>query len=721
MRAAAWKISTFVAAAAAVYFAVHPLGKTGTSSHPGAKEHEAAGSHGGVWGWLSSSSGDTAPAHTGTHLQALRDARNPTEECEALAVLGEEGASDGEAVAEITDRTAASQPRNIRICAVRALEHVPTASARSYLTTLIDDEDTSVREWAMRALAGKARDDTEARDALVAAAHSEDRDVRLAALVALGDAHVPEASALIRDAVAHETGDMQVRLIAALGATHDPNAVASIKALLDDGPQSTREAALEALGAIGDPVALGVLQDKLDHGTRSDVAAAAEALAASGDANARKTLIDATQSTRRDEQVAALRALAHVDGEGVRDAMTKGLQTGDPQIVNVASSWFSQHGDKAAVPELASLLKTAPSQSHTSIMSALSGIGGEEARTALAAIARTPGPDQGSALNYLVGMPGGRDDGRKLALQMIKEGGQDVSTAVNVLSQDGSPEAREALVSVARGGGQSSAYAINALGEQGDAASMRALGDLARSGGTPRLRGQALAAIGATGDPKNASMLLGAASDKTPEVRRAALMALGRLGGDPSAERAIVAATSDSDVSIRDTAVRALASLHSPTANGQLEKLASSTDASVARLAFQSLVTKAPDRAAVVADGAMSSGGAEMRQAIVSSARELSPEAGKRILLAGLRDTDGDVARSAIDGLEAMGGTEAQQALLDVLSSNASDDVKRAAANSLDASGTELAKNHSGLIERYKSPASDDQVDVDGRGEEDED
>jgi HEAT repeat protein len=705
MAATTWKISTFVAMAAAGFLALHPLGNTTAEKDP---EGAAKANHhasGGLWGYLmgATSSPDHSPAaHTGTHLQALRDARNQAEECEALHALRDEATGDEEAIAEIADRASPTHRRGTRICAVEALENIPTGAARSHLINLMNDGDRTVREWAMRALATKARDDAAALSAMTAAAHSEDRDVRLAAIIALGEAHVPEASALIQDAAQHETGEMQSRLIDALGQTHDPAAVAMLTKVLDDGSRTSRNAAIEALGNIGGAAALQALQDKLQGGNREDMYGAARALAATGDPAARQTLIDAASTAHGEQQIAALHALSQTDGDAVRAVMLQGLRASDGQVVSVATNWFSQHADQSAVPELTALLKTAPSQSHSAIVGTLANIGGDAARDALAAVARTPGADQGYALNHLMNMPGGRDDARKIALKMAKEGGVNVGTAISVLGQDGSSEAREALVTLAHGGGDSAPSAINALVQRGDADSMRAAYDLARNGKTASLRSNALSAIGATGDPKAAPLLLLAAHDKDASIRTTALGALGRMGGD-AAERALIDGAHDGDISTRATAIGALGRLHTTSARAELEKLATSDDAQTAATAYGSLVGAAPDRAAALADRSMATGSTTMRQTIVSYAYELPHDDGKRILVGALHDADDSVAETAVAGLASMAGVDAQQALLDVLSSDATANVKRAAADALERSGGDLAHDHSGLIDRYKS------------------
>jgi HEAT repeat protein len=720
MRAIVWKISTFTAIGVAAVLAFRPLGPRDEKGGPAA-EKPAHGS-GGIFSWITgggSSSHSTAP-HTGTHLQQLRDSRNPTETCEALRVLAPEATGDEEAASEIETHTDASQPRAVRTCAISALEKVRSAGARTYLGELVGDPDTYVRDAALAALATKAKDDPEARSMAIAAAHSEDRETRLEALIALGDAHVPEASALIQDAIKHETGDTQNRLIAALGETHDAAAVGSITKMLDDGSTQTRMAALEALGSIGGDAAVNALKDKLATGSREDVAVAARALARTGDGAAKQALIDALKGDRRDAQLAALRALTQVEGEDVRAAMVQSLHSSDPQIVATASGWFSSHADRASVGELATLLKTAPPASRVTLVSALSSIGGDDARDAIATVARASGPERIQALNSLANMPGGRDEARKIALRVVKEGGQDASSALGVLGQDGSPEARDALVSMARAGGNVAPQAIMALAEHGDPDAMRALGDLTRSAKTPELRGRAVSALASTGNPQNATLLLNATHDKDGAVRHAALFGLARLGGD-RAERAIADATTATDAPTRNTAIRALGTLHTPSAAATLEKLATS-DGPTARAAFQSLASAAPDRAATIADRLLKSDDAETRQAVLQSAAQLPGDAARRISVSALRDADASVVSNAISNLENIGGPEAQQALLDLLSSEAPQATKRAAADALAGSGSDMAQQHQALIDRFKSASTDDENPADiVEGEREED
>jgi HEAT repeat protein len=721
MRAGVWKISTFTALGLAGFLALHPVQSRDDKVGPnGAKTSHPSS---GILSWLaggSYSSGDTSPAHTGTHLQQLRDARNSTETCEALRVLALEATGDEEATSEIAAHTDATNPRNVRICAISALEKVRSGAAKSYLGELVADSDTWVRDNALHALAEKAKDDPEAKSMVLSAAHSDDRDTRIEALLALGDAHIPEASALIQSALATETGETQSRLLSALGETHDATAVNAITKMLDDGSTQTRQAALEALGSIGGDAAIKALTDKLTTGSREDVNAAARALARTGDAGAKQALIDATKSDRRDEQIAALHALDQVEGSDVRDLMVKGLGSGDPQVVQASASWFATHSDRTAVAQITTLLQTAPTASRSSLLSTLVRIGGDDARDAIAQIARTAGADRAQALNELSGMPGGRDEARKIALRVAKEGGQDASSAIALLGQDPSQEAREALATLAKNGGAVSNQAITALARHGDAEAMRTLSDLARSGKTPELRGRALTAIAYSGNPQSAALLLGSTHDKDLDVRRAALTGLARIGGD-RAERAIIDATTDEDAATKSAAIRALGTMHSQTAQQQLEKLASG-DGTTARTAFTSLASSAPDRAAKLADRIIATGDADMRETILQSAAQFPTDVTRRISVTALHDTNDSVVSSAVSNLENIGGQDAQQALLDLLGSDAPQGSKRAAADALQRSSTDMVQSHQSLVDKWRTPeaaASGPRDLVDGEGDED--
>jgi len=703
MRPGAWKISTFTALGLAGFLALHPLGGP-DSAKGGPNAAKTSHQSGGILSWLSGGgySSSEEPAHTGTHLQQLRDARNPNETCEALRVLALEATGDEEATSEIAARADATNVRNVRICAISALEKVRSGAAKSYLSELVVDTDTYVRDAALHALAEKAKDDPDAKSIVIAAAHSEDRETRIEALLALGDAHVPEASALIQTALSTETGDTQSRLISALGETRDATAVTAITKMLDDGSSQTRQAALEALGSIGGASAIKTLEDKLSTGSREDVFAAARALAHTGDPGAKQALIDATKSDRRDAQLAALRALGQVDGTDVRDLMGKSLASTDPQIVQTAAQWFSIHNDRAAVSQIASLLKSGDSGSRSALLSTLASIGGDDAREAVAQVARTPGPDRMTALNDLSGMPGGRDEARKIALRVAKEGGQDVSSAISLLGQDASQESRDALVAIAKGGTSSASQAMNALAQHGDPDAMRALSDLAKSAKTPELRGRAITMIAATGNPQNAQFLFGSTHDKDLEVRRAALLGLARIGGD-RAERAVIDATTDEDGSTKNAAIRALGTMHTQTAQQQLEKLAGG-DGATARTAFTSLASGSPDRAAKIADRMMATGDADMRQTILQSAAQFPNDVSRRISVTALRDTNENVVSSAVSNLENIGGQDAQQALLDLLTSDAPQASKRAAADALQRSGTDMAQQHQSILDKWRTP-----------------
>ena len=277
-------------------------------------------------------------------------------------------------------------------------------------------------------------------------------------------------------------------------------------------------------------------------------------------------------------------------------------------------------------------------------------------------------------------MPGGRDDARKIALKMAKEGGVNVGTGhFRFSGQDGS-SVRHARPSVTLAhGGRRAACRLRRSTLWSSAATQTRCGprnDLARNGKTASLRSNALSAIGATGDPKAAPLLLLAAHDKDASIRTTALGALGRMGGD-AAERALIDGAHDGDISTRATAIGALGRLHTTSARAELEKLATSDDACRPRRPHTAR-SSAPRQiaAAALADRSMATGSTTMRQTIVSYAYELPQnDDGKRILVGALHDADDSVAETAVAGLASMAGVDAQQALLDVLSSDATANV----------------------------------------------
>jgi HEAT repeat protein len=212
-------------------------------------------------------------------------------------------------------------------------------------------------------------------------------------------------------------------------------------------------------------------------------------------------------------------------------------------------------------------------------------------------------------------------------------------------------------------------------------------------------RNAAITSLGGSNDPRAVRVLVDSARD--PLARDAALASLARTGG-AEAERALTHAAESQNADERAAAARALTGETPAAMVPKLASLARDADANVADAAFQALRTAAPQDALAVATEGLRSADPAARAASVGRAGELDPEVARPILIQATHDADPDVVTAAASALGNAGGAEAQQALLDVLtSSSSSDDVRRAAAEALQSMGGAGARDHAELIAKW--------------------
>jgi HEAT repeat protein len=709
MKALYWKISTFASLGAAAFFALRA--PSGAPHRPGsaAVEHGSTASSGaaGPAGWFGGLF--ATPAHADTIAKAnplskLESARSARAQCDALNELAE--STDEAATQAIIDF--AGKTGHVKDCAISALGKSKSSAARSWLSDLLHDKDAQVRIAAVDALAAR-EDDPEARSILFDVAHDGTPEMRTRALVGLGNLHAAGAGPLLLDAVQAADPENQATLVSALGETHDPAALSVLSEVAKTGSQDAREAAIRSMGSLGGPEATQALSEIVRTGGAEETTTAIQALSQSDDPGAEKALLSAVTDPRPDVAQAALRSLGDRDGEDVRDVMSRALASSDPKMAGGAASYFAVHKDESAVTKLLEVAKRGNDASAEAV-SALSAIGGDAARSALIDVASRPGGAQKYALRELAQDQTGKGDARRVALQLVSQGGEVASSALETLAADGSDEARDALVKAAGQGGPLAGRAVTALSRRGDPESMRALKDAASSK-DENVRTQALYALGSSGKLEAAPVLAAAAHDKNASVRSSALMALAQLGG-PDAQRAIAETAASSDASTRMLAVQALSQRPMPGSTGTLETLAKDHDADVARDALRALADAAPDRALPLVQDAMRSDNRASRLSALNAASSLESEPQTKILVAAVHDSDRMIVRNAARQLAQLGGPTAQSALTDLLmSSDATDETKRVAADALNDMGGEATQRFHDLISKYvpEPQSSDDE------------
>jgi HEAT repeat protein len=255
-----------------------------------------------------------APPDALPYLLAACDDHDPWVRYYAARSLGHLGSADAVPVLAQLAATDAVPP--VRIAAVEALAELRAPDGFSALESLASDPDPAIARQALFALGNSG--DARARGPLLDALHTEDRELQLAALDALGrvggDDVVPAVAPLAAHAVDASVRDAAFRLLARLGSG---DAVMALIALAAD-PQRTAMA-VDAMANVGESqiawLARGLEQD--DPAVRSAVI---EALGRSRHQGAEALLARALQDGDEGVRLAAEHALARRDLRAARES-----------------------------------------------------------------------------------------------------------------------------------------------------------------------------------------------------------------------------------------------------------------------------------------------------------------------------------------------------------------------------------------------------------------
>ena len=156
------------------------------------------------------------------------------------------------------------QARNYRVrrFAARLLGACHDGAVLDALLQAAQDADPELQREALIALGHHA--DPSTMVVVMQGLGAESRDVRLAALDALGQMDVKAAVApLIERAEGESDAAVVQRIIALLGAAGDPQATGFIAQRLQDDDRQVRHAGLTALAELGDPGVIGMVRDAI--------------------------------------------------------------------------------------------------------------------------------------------------------------------------------------------------------------------------------------------------------------------------------------------------------------------------------------------------------------------------------------------------------------------------------------------------------------------------
>jgi HEAT repeat protein len=511
-----WKVSTFASLGLAAFFAFRPAPPPTPKAHgaPSANAPPSTVDSRSFWSLFNGASQPApAAAPKGARneelLKRLAVARTVSEECSTLDDLAR--LDDTTATQAVVDVTQHATRSDLRTCATTALGSSHASLAASWLEELAHDRDTAVRDAALAGLAGS--DDEAVRRVALGFAHSDDPKVRIAALEALGAAHVADATSLIADAIAQAHGDDRTALIEALGATRDPAALAALTKMASDPSNDVRRSAISSLATAGGADAVSALEALLASANASDAQLAVETLGQIPGAGAHAALLAAASDPRGEIAAAAVMAI----------------------------------GDDSS----------------------------DDVRAVLRSVVSHAGPARGPALAQLISSPDTAAEARAILIHSINvDGGSSASGNIGILGRDDSDEARIALAEIARRGGSNAQEALSVLAGRDDPASRNTVAELAadtthpaalevlarahdaravpialaaaQSSDTPT-RSAALESLALVGGPDADRAIANAAASPDVETRRAAASAISNAeGSSPSLDA--LAQDADSEV-----------------------------------------------------------------------------------------------------------------------------------------------------------------------------
>jgi HEAT repeat protein len=419
----------------------------------------------------------------------------------------------------------------------------------------------------------------------VAAAPSAhpDEDAAGTALVALAEAHAPDATARILEALAlPRTAKQKSRLVAALGETGDESAVAPLTGLLTDG--ELRATAIQALGRIGGPKARPVLDRLLAQAPDRELGTVVSAM--DGYADGEALMVRALGERRKALRDAAANALRDRDTANVRELMRRELDGAEPERLEMALAYYADAVDPSAIPPLARLARDARPAVGGAAVGALVAQG-PRAHEPLAALLRENREASAAVLSAARETLSLRPALRDAALHRLREGSVRAGSILDYLAGDLSQEALDALVTAARTAHQPGPL-VQALAARGDASSLEALGRLATDTDTTLSR-IAVQTLASHADARAKDALVRASGSSDASVRRDAISTLLRIGA-PEGTAALEALTASADAGDRAQAAGLLVAFGPPRPGPKLEVLAADHDPSVAMASLAQLM-----------------------------------------------------------------------------------------------------------------------------------
>jgi HEAT repeat protein len=642
-------------------------------------------------------------------LTTVAKSEDATHNAAAVAALGL--SSDPRAVEVLEDLSrhadAWRRQQALDALAVRGGARARAAIHRAFLKANSGDAWASAN--AVATLGGPAD-----KRLLIAAATSPHDPRADAALWALATLSGPDTDELLIRMAETATGPRRSTAISVLASVTDPRAVEVLLDLWDRSPVN-RYDVINALGASEAPGALDGLLTLLGEGRTDQAVWLASALAARPEETAREVL----------------RVLASEEGP-LADAALSSLTTlGDPSAVTRLLARFDEDGRLPPADTLTFLatrggdegwqlieevLAEGSQSDRANVVWALQARGDEDAATRLLDLVDTSDSwTASSAIGALEGMGEFARDGLRTILLQRLEDGTDFAAVSSTLGRLGGDEVREALVKRLDDGTDGERWsAISALGQMDDPSARAAL-EAMIDDADPTIRNTALSTLLWSGSQQiPPEMLDKALLDEDVTVRTTAIAALANQPGPEGIDR-LLEFVDDDDPSIRVTAISTLGSSGDPRAEDVLISVLDDPDLSQSAMwGLQSLGTD--EGRAAIRNLAAHSDDPERRVAALGMlGQDPSSEAGD-VLAASLHADDAGEASAALFALQARGNSSAAEAIATLLDEIDPDDDPHGmlwqVASALQGIGGRVAREHADQLEDILGSADQGLMDM---------
>jgi HEAT repeat protein len=453
-------------------------------------------------------------------------------------------ARHGEGVVDLLIDQVGSEDRDIRYAAVIALGRVGSKRATPALVGLLDEEN----------------------DLLLASA---------GALARIGDRAAFEPLLVL---LGHPDGSVRQAAIGALNSIGHPEMAARVAVLLGNGNPLVRESAVRIAGYFGYAQTADRLFDCLADTSEAVRRAAIEHLPFVDDARVLPALLQAAAHETPQGRAAAARALAKVDETRARDALVSALGDADPWVRYYAARGLGEqrHADaRGALLDLAE--RDSAPHVRIAAVNAVGNIRVPETVTRLKQLARDENDQVSAAALTALGHIADADGLPELQLAVRADDPMRRGAAVAALASQGSVEAVRSLEWAA-------------AADPDHAIAHAAIGALARVAGTETAAGHAaldalITFLSDRGKRERASAALAdlpvsrisavsrGLQHPHPDVRKGTVDTLGRFQRE-EATRLIAQALDDTAEIVRETAVTALARLGARHIHERVARLA---------------------------------------------------------------------------------------------------------------------------------------------------